>query len=117
MIESAKKYCKNYNLIVNCEFLDDDLFSKKLVDYYKLVVSKTDISDNNNINRLIKLDFVMRKYIEDYRFSKRLQNSVDVSGIVNSKSDISLAVVNYVINFLDKYEEAPDEIVINSRWI
>lgn len=117
MNNDAKKYCRNYDLIVNCEFLDDDLFSKKLVDCYKYVLSTTNINDSNSINKLIKLDFVMRKYIEDYRFSKKLQDSLDVSGIVNSRLDISFAVFDYVINFSDKYEELPDEIIVNSRWI
>ena len=45
MNNKIKSYCRYYDLITNCEFLDSDLFSKKLVEYYKLIVSKVNVSN------------------------------------------------------------------------
>ena len=59
----------------------------------------------------------MRKYIEDYTFSKKLRNSVDVSSFVNSQIDLTDAVLNYAINFNDNYTEDVDSPIVNTRWI
>ena len=116
MNEELKKICKNYNVIVNCEFLDDDLFSYKLVNYYKNAVSRSG-SDSNSLSKISKYDRVMRKYIEDYNFSKKLRNSVDVSSILMSKVDLTDAVLEYAVDFSNKYDDDIEEPVINTRWI
>ena len=117
MNDKIKKICKNYNIIVNCEFLDDDVFSHKLVDYYKNAVSKVKDEDSDCIEKITKIDRMMRKYIEDYNFSKKLRNSVDVSSIAASAVDLTDAVLDYAVSFSDKYEENIDESVVNTRWI
>ena len=115
MNEKLKSYCKNYNIITSCEFLDDDLFSQKLVQFYKNAVSR--VNDENSLNRISKFDKVMRKYIEDYTFSKKLRNSVDVSSIIKSNADLTEAVLEYAIDFSDKYNDDVDTPVVNTRWI
>lgn len=114
-MENKLKKCRNYNIITNCEFLDDDLFSKKLVDFYKKAV--VNANDEVKMDKIVKYDRVMRKYIEDYNFSKKLRNSVDVSSILMSKIDLSDAVLEYVVDFSSKYDEKIEEPVINTRWI
>lgn len=114
MLEKIKN-SKSYNIITNCEFLDDDLFSKKLVEYYKRIVDTS--SDSVNLDKIKKYDRVMRKYIEDYTFSKKLKNSVDVSTILKSKVDLSEVVLEYAVDFLSKYDEKIEEPIVNTRWI
>lgn len=116
-MDDIMKICKNYKIITNCEFLEDDIFSNLLVEYYKNKVKNTPVDNEIKVNQLIKFDKVMRKYIEDYRFSKKLKNSVDVTSIVNSKIDLSDAVVDYVSSFFDKYDVTLDESIVNTRWI
>lgn len=107
-----KNVCKNYNDIVNCEFLDEDLFSKKLVEYYKKTIEK-----ETNTDRLIKIDAVLKKYIDDYNFSKRLQDTVDYQSIERSKLDLTDMVLDYVVDFFSKYDERMEETIVNTRWI
>ena len=114
-MENKLKRCKNYYIITNCEFLDDDLFSKKLIEFYKNAVSKAE--DSNSLNKIVKYDRVMRRYIEDYDFSKKLRNSVDVSSIIMSKIDLTDAVLEYAVDFSSKYDEKIEEPVVNTRWI
>ena len=59
----------------------------------------------------------MRKYIEDYNFSKKLRNSVDVSSILMCKVDLTDAVLEYAVDFSNKYDDDIEEPVINTRWI
>jgi len=115
--ETLKKTCKNYNVIVNCEFLEDDLFSRKLVSFYKTAVERAKGSDSRSLNKIAKIDKVMRKYIEDYSFSKKLRNSVDVSSILMSKVDLTDAVLEYAVDFSDRYEDNLEESVVVTRWI
>ena len=117
MNETLKKTCKNYNVIVNCEFLEDDLFSRKLVSFYKTAVERAKGSDSRSLNKIAKIDKVMRKYIEDYSFSKKLRNSVDVSSILMSKVDLTDAVLEYAVDFSDRYEDNLEESVVVTRWI
>lgn len=114
-MENKLKRCRNYNVITNCEFLDDDLFSKKLIEFYKNAVLKAE--DSNSLDKIVKYDKVMRRYIEDYDFSKKLRNSVDISSIVMSKIDLTDAVLEYAVDFSSKYDEKLDEPVVNTRWI
>lgn len=120
MNDSLKNFCRNYNIIVNCEFLDDDLFSKKLVDFYKNAVNRASNSNNDekSLKRLSSFDRVMRKYIDDYNFSKKLRNSVDVSSILYSKVDLTDAVLDYAVAFSDKYNKSEiEEPIVTTRWI
>ncbi len=118
MNDILRKCCRNYNIIVNCEFLDDDLFSKKLVDFYKNAVSRTNCNDENSLKRLANFDRVMRKYIDDYNFSKKLRSSVDISSILYSKVDLTDAVLDYAVAFSDKYNDSElDEPIVTTRWI
>ena len=110
------KVCRNYNTIVNCEFLEDDLFSRKLVDFYKTAVNRLG-TDEASLNKMARIDRTMRKYIEDYNFSKKLKNSVDVYSILKSEVDLTDAVLEYAVSFSEKYTDDVDAPVVNTRWI
>lgn len=114
-MENKLKRCRNYNLITKCEFLDDDLFSKKLVEFYKNAVVKA--CDTNSLEKISKYDRVMRRYVEDYEFSKKLRNSIDISSIIMSKIDLTDAVLEYILEFSLKYDDKIEEPVVNTRWI
>ncbi len=118
MNDTLRKCCRNYNIIVNCEFLDDDLFSQKLVEFYKNAVNRAVNSDEKTLSRLSNFDRVMRKYIDDYNFSKKLRNSVDISSILYSKIDLTDAVLDYAVDFSSKYNDSEiDEPIVTTRWI
>ena len=104
---------RNYNMIVNCEFLDDDLFSKKIVEYYKNVIANSsEVSD-----RLIKIDVAMGRYVNDYNFSAKLRDTIDVTSFVNCKTDLSNQMLDYIVNFFDKYDNSIEETIDTTRWI
>lgn len=117
MNEKLKHICKNYNVIVNCEFLDDDLFSKKLVEYYKRAVDNVVLDDEKMVRELSVLDGVMRKYIEDYNFSKKLKESIDVTSVVTDENDYFEALLKYIISFCSKYDAIKEEQIVSTRWI
>lgn len=113
-MENKLRNCKNYNIITSCEFLEDDLFSKKLIEFYKNAIMK---AKDDGIDKIVKYDRVMRRYIEDYNFSKKLRSSIDVSSIIESNIDLTDAVLEYAVDFSSKYDERIEEVVVNTRWI
>ena len=116
MNEKIKKACRNYNIITKCEFLEDDLFSKKWVSFYKKCVEETGTS-NEELMRLSKFDYVMRKYIEDYNFSKMLKGTIDYSSFVNSSDEVYNTVLEHASLVSDEYDNNKNSVVINTRWI
>lgn len=116
MGDAIKGLCKNYNAIVKCEFLSDDLFSIRLVEYYKLRMANIK-EDDSSMVFLKSFDCVMRKYIEDYNFSKKLKNSVDVDSILQSDFSNYDRLVEYIIKFSEKYDNDKGEIIVNTKWI
>ena len=117
MNEKVKNMCKNYSFIVNCEFLDDDLFSYKLVEFYKKAISRVTMDDSKSLDKISNYDRVMKKYIEDYEFSKNFRDSIDVSTVLVSKVDLTNAVLDYAVDFSSKYNDDVEKPIINTRWI
>ena len=117
MNNKLRNVCKSYDVICNCEFLDDDLFSKKLVEFYKKHVSNVKLDNEAELRKTARFDRMVRRYIEDYNFSRKLQSSIDVSSIVNSGVDLCEPVLEYVSSFSDKYDEEANVVVTNTRWI
>ena len=66
-------YCKNFDYIMNTDFLEGDTVSSRLVSIYKNFIFKIDIHNEDDINKAILIDAVMGKYVEEYTFRKKLQ--------------------------------------------
>ena len=87
-----------------------------MVEYYKRSVScLTD--DEDSKNKVKRFDSIMRKYIEDYRFSKKLQKSIDISKIIDGEFNNYDGLLEYMVNFLEKYENDKKEVLKSTRWI
>lgn len=114
MSDNIKTVCRNYTVITRSEFLDDDTYSLKLVEYYKRSVYSSP-EDESSKERIKKFDFIIRKYIEDYSFSKKMQSSLGIDEIVQNESfDFVLTKLS---QFLEEYDNNKKEIVTNTRWI
>lgn len=73
---------KSYKEITECDFLDDDNFSKKLVHYYKKYATSCKLDDEECIKKAKELDKAMFNYIRDYHFSVELQSKINVDAIL-----------------------------------
>lgn len=114
MNEKIKSVCTNYEKIVNCEFLEDDYFSKKLIYYYKRCIEKSNV-DDDSLKVLSRFDYVINKYIEDYSFSRKLKSTINCEVFVNSGDDIMPMVLKHTISVYD--ECASDIPTVVTRWI
>ncbi|MDD3048603.1 MAG: hypothetical protein PHQ89_01255 [Bacilli bacterium] len=111
------EHCVNFNNIVNCEFLEDDVLTMKLISYYQDFVFNINSEDKDQIDLIKKLDKAMHKYVQDYRFAKSLKETLDVESIIKSDFPYLEQLMKYIIEFLDKYEKEVVEHTVETKWI
>ncbi len=110
------KIFKHYKEIVECEFLDDDYFSKKLVHYYKKYANTCKLDDTECLKKAKELDLAMHNYIEDYYFSMELKSKINVEAIVKDDDSYLDDFINFLINFFEQYNPKKRVKPI-TRWI
>jgi hypothetical protein len=108
MKEALKKYCPNYDMIVEFDYRKDDLITKHLIDYYRdLAFSEKE----EDLPHLTKLDLSLFSYINNNDFYKKVQNHF--LGLGNYEDDI-------ISNFIKLYDDSEDtrfKEVKNTKWI
>ena len=119
-MDNAKKildYCKNYQRIVNFDYLQDDLISAKLIRVYKDYVFKVNINSSEEVVELTHFDYVLGKYIDDYNFRKELKKEIVHVKIKKSCTDILRAIVASILKIFDNYLENSTRKITIARWI
>lgn len=108
-------YCPHFYSIINFEYYNDDLISKKLIKVYKNYIFSTDITQIDNINKMRKLDAVLYEYINDYEFRNEMKTDIIKVNLKNE--NILDGIVNAIINFFDSYQKLKIRKVQVTRWI
>ena len=109
-------YCKNFDRIINTDFIEGDNLSIQLVKIYKDFIFKIDINNADDIKDAEDIDYIMGKYVEDYNFRKTLQEKMHTIKIKKSVNMLQ-EIVRSIIQIFKKYElEATRKIYI-SKWI
>jgi hypothetical protein len=119
MNTDIQNICKNYKNIVECEFLDDDVFSVKLVDYYKEFITKSDLNNPDAIQKARNLDEALFKYVnvEDYSFSRRLKDTIDISAVVSENFSYVNEFLEYIIAFASEYDNTKNNVIVQTKWL
>ncbi len=110
-------YCKNFDYIMNTDFLEGDTVSSRLVSIYKNFIFKIDIHNEDDINKAILIDTVMGKYVEDYTFRKKLQEEMHQIKVKKGASDIIRTIVDGLIDIFRRYEVDATRKIYISKWI
>jgi hypothetical protein len=118
MNTNIQNICKNYRSIVECEFLDDDVFSMKLVSYYKAFIDRSDLNNPDVIKKIQCIDEALYKYIdvENYSFSKRLRDTIDIPTVVSDGFNYINEFMDYIIAFANEYEKTKNSVIVQTRW-
>lgn len=107
--------CAHFDQIVNYDFFEEDILTKKLIQYYQDYVFNLDESDENLV--LIKdLDEAIYKYTEDYHFAKRLKEKLDVDVVTNDNFAYLDKLMEYIIAFFKEYDDS-SAATTPTRWI
>ena len=110
------KNCPNYYKIINFEYFDDDFISEKLIEVYENYIFNIALDDIEELNKVSRLDSILAKYIDDYLFRKEMKGEL-VKLTVKRNDNVFLTIVNYILNFFEKYEEDATRKIYISRWI
>ena len=93
--------------IVNYEFSNSDLFSYKLIDWYKEVVFLLSYDLASDLDTAIYL------YISDISFKKKLSRIIKIKDI-NMDND---KLVSKIISYKNDYINMRSLEQVNSRWL
>ena len=109
-------YCKNFERIMNTDFLEGDNVSLQLVKIYKEFIFNIDINSEEDIENAREIDVVMGKYVEDYAFRKKLQEEMRTIK-VKKGNNIIKTIVESIINIFKTYELELTRKIYISKWI
>ena len=109
-------YCKNFEKIVNTDFVEGDNLSIQLVKIYQDYIFNIDLSNEEELSNAVEIDKIMAKYIDDYLFRKTLRQEL-LHVRVKKEGNIIKTIVESIIAIFHKVEfEATRKIYI-SKWI
>ena len=111
------KYCPNFYKIVNFVYDENDYISDKLISIYEDYIFKIDIYNNEEIETVKKIDYVLGKYMDDYLFRKELYKELPQVRIKKNCTDVLKAIVESVIAIFNNYQEYSTRRIYISRWI
>ena len=111
------EYCSNYEKIICFEYLEDDLISAKLIKVDTEYVFKANLNSEDELKELIRLDYVLGRYIDDYEFRRELKKEIVHVKIKKSCTDILRAIVASIIKIFDNYLENSTRRIHIARWI
>ena len=110
------KYCPNFYKIINYEFDVEDYISLKLISVYQDYIFKVDISNQEELKKVIEIDKILSKYVEDYTFRKEVKNGV-LKIKVKRGNDIIETLINNLISLFESYEVGYTRNIYFARWI
>ena len=117
MQKKVLEYCKNYNNIINAEFLEDDELTKKLIEYYQSFVFSINLEDATEIVMIKELDDAMNTYIEDYHFCKYLKNSIEVEKVLDDEFPYMNQLMKFLIRFFKDYKKEKVRKITQTKWV
>ncbi|MBR1416831.1 MAG: hypothetical protein IJ572_03340 [Bacilli bacterium] len=110
------EHCPNFYKIVNFDFFEDDNFTACLIKIYREYIFSVNILDNNELNRVVQIDKILAKYIDDYVFRKTMKYELSQIKFEN-RENILQKLVNSILGIFDKYEEGKTRNIYIARWI
>lgn len=107
----------HFTTIIESEFLEDDILTKKIIEYYQDYVSTVDQSNPKEIDFSKQLDDAIYHYMEDYHFSKNFKDTLDVPVITSSKFKQQKQFLEYIVDYYREYQKMEKPKVVEKRWI
>ena len=108
-------YCPNYYKIINFDFQDNDIISEKLISIYKYYVFSINVNNEEDVEKVSKLDSVLSSYINDYLFRSTLQK--EIINVKVKRDNIVRNLVDVIIKIFSNYEEYTTRKIYISKWI
>lgn len=108
--------CPNFYKIINFDYFEEDYFTANLINIYRNFVFSIEPSNNEEIKKVIEIDKILARYIDDYIFRKEMKYELLK---VELKNDENLLknLINSIIGIFEQFEEGKTRKIYISRWI
>lgn len=107
--------CSHFDEIVNYDFLEDDVLTKKIIQYYQDYIFNIEEKEEN-LKLIKELDEAVFKYMDDYRFAKSLKDTLDVDIITSDSFTYLDQLMLYIVEYFQTYDEKTLNVT-PTRWI
>lgn len=107
--------CSHFDEIVNYDFLEDDTFTKKVIQYYQDFVFNVE-EQADNLALIKQLDEAVYKYMDDYHFARSLRDTLDIDLVTSDSFAYLDQLMRYFIEYFQTYDEKQINIV-STKWI
>lgn len=108
--------CSHFHKIVNFDYSKDDIITDKIINIYRSFIFSSNPNNKEELNKVIKLDKVIYKYIEDFSFRKELQNRFKYYEIVTTTNIVNTLVDNIIKTYIE-YKEGTTRRIYIAKWI
>lgn len=108
--------CPNFYKIKNFDIEESDYISDKLISVYEDYIFNIDIKNKESLDKVIELDLILGKYVDDYSFRKEIKQGV-LNIKVSRGTNIIECIVDALIRLFQKYEEGYTRNIYFARWI
>lgn len=109
--------CPNFYNIINFRPFEEDLISTKLIKLYQEYIFRIDLNNPEEVESVIRLDKVVKKYIDDYLFRKEMQKQIMQIKVKKDAKDVLKEIIKSILKIFDNYEEYTTRVIYISRWI
>ena len=109
--------CPNFYKIIEFSPYEEDVISTKLIKLYQEYIFRIDLDNPEDVESVIRLDKVVKKYIDDYLFRKEMQKQILEIRVKKDAKDILKEVIKSILKIFDNYEEYTTRVIYISRWI
>ncbi len=110
-------YCKNFEKIINTDFLEGDNLSLQLVHIYKDYIFSIDLANEEDVEKAIEIDKIMARYVDDYLFRKTLKQELLRVKVKKSCKDVIQTIVESIIEIFKRVEFEQTRKIYISKWI
>ncbi len=108
--------CPNFYKIVNFDYFEDDNFTASLIKIYRTFIFSVDPLNEEDLKKVINLDIVLAKYIDDYVFRKTMKFELTHVKIDN-REDLLNKLVNSILGIFEQFEEGRTRNIYIARWL
>jgi len=116
-MNSKNKYiilkCPNYYHIINFNYIEGDYFTANMIKIYQSYIFTIDIRKKEDVDKIISLDKIIAKYLDDYLFRKEMKIALTN---VTFKKDIHL-LDNLINTIIDTFKNMKFTKRYVSKWI
>ena len=109
--------CPNFYKIIEFRPYEEDVISTKLIKLYQEYIFRIDLDNPEDVESVIRLDKVVKKYIDDYLFRKEMQKQILEIRVKKDAKDILKEGIKSILKIFDNYEEYTTRVIYISRWI